>query len=82
LRAITVSDALGCATVPVNVMSESIFERNAGPTPVTRRSPSRVTNGPRRARSSTMRRAIVALTPGSASICAAVATSRSSLPLK
>jgi hypothetical protein len=77
-----VSAGSGCTTVPVKVTSESIRARNAGPTPTTLRSPSRVTNGPRIARSSTIRRAIVELTPGSASICWAVATSMSSFPLK
>jgi hypothetical protein len=37
-------------------------------------------NGPRIIRSATMRLAIVGVTPGNESTCAAVATSRSSLP--
>jgi hypothetical protein len=75
-----VSAALGNRMVPENVTIESMRERNAGPVPRTRRNPSRVTNGPRAIRSRTMRRAMAGETPGSESICAAVATSRSSLP--
>jgi hypothetical protein len=63
------------------VTSESRCFASIGPTPLTRRNPSRLRNGPRRIRSAAMRLAIVGGTPGSESICAAVATSRSSFPL-
>src|SRR5262245_46010871 len=43
----TVSPSVGNLTVPEKTTSESIFARNAGPTPGTLRKPSRVTNGPR-----------------------------------
>jgi len=75
-----VSAGLGCSTVPEKVISESMRAMKIGPAPSTRRNPSFVTNGPRSIRSMTMRRAISLVTPGSESICANVATSRSSRP--
>jgi hypothetical protein len=63
------------------VTNESSHFAKLGPTPLTRLSPSRFRNGPRFIRSAAIRFAIVGVTPGSESICAAVATSRSSFPL-
>ena len=79
---ITVSLGVAGLTTPENVTSVSIRWMNRGPAPNTRRKPSRLVNGPWLMRSATMCRAMVGVTPGSESICAAVATSRSSrLPM-
>jgi hypothetical protein len=75
-----VSDAEPATKVPEKVMSESSCARNRGPTPLTRRSPSAFRKGPRLSRSAAIRLAIACVTPGNASICAALATSRSSFP--
>ena len=74
----TVSAGVPGLNTPENVTMESIRAMNRGPTPYTRRRPSMPRNGPRRMRSSTIRRANAGVMPGSDSICAAVATSRSS----
>jgi hypothetical protein len=75
-----VSEADPGTNVPEKTTRESICATNRGPTPLTLRSPSTFKNGPCRTRSAAIRLAIAGVTPGSESICAAVATSRSSLP--
>ncbi len=78
--AMIVSFGDGKTIVPEYVTSVSISRRKLSPTPNTRRRPLALRNGPRLMRSAAMRLAMVGVTPGSESICAAVATSRSSLP--
>ena len=75
----SVGVALGGRGVPENVTSESSRAASAGPIPLTRLRFASEPKGPRFSRSATIRRAITGPTPGSASSCAAVAISTSTL---
>jgi hypothetical protein len=55
-------------SAPEKVTNESRRLASAGPTPLTRRNPSRLRNGPRRILSEAMRFAIAGVIPGRESI--------------